>query len=130
MKVLKMHSGLISIRTTELNGFELFQVSSFPNIAFSKFTSQPFLDQSVFLLIFFNKPILLWISVCWAAFFGHLFGKISYQSKCNEILKAEPNSLIGRSIRQRLGLPTLEPTDPQGGRLRWMYYTGCWLIGW
>ena len=60
MKVLKMHSGLISIRTTELNGFQLFQVSSIPNIAFSKFTSQPFLDQSVFLLIFFNKPILLW----------------------------------------------------------------------
>ena len=59
MKALKMHSGLISIRTTELNGFELFQVSSIPNIAFSKFTSQPFLDQSVFLLIFFNKPILL-----------------------------------------------------------------------
>ena len=39
MKAPKMHSGLISIRTTELNGFELFQVSSFPNIAFSKFTS-------------------------------------------------------------------------------------------
>jgi len=50
--------------------------------------------------------------VCWAAFFGNIFGKISYQSVCNEKLKADPNSLLGRSLRQRAGQPVLEPTDP------------------
>jgi len=51
--------------------------------------------------------------VCLAALGGHFLGKISYQSECREKFQADPNSLIGRKIRQSLGQPTLQPTDPQ-----------------
>jgi len=50
--------------------------------------------------------------VCWAAFFGNIFGKISYQTQCNEKLKADPNSILGRTIRRGKGEPLLTPTDP------------------
>lgn len=50
--------------------------------------------------------------VGWAVFFGNIFGKISYQSTCNEKLKADPNSILGRSLRQRAGQTVLDPTDP------------------
>jgi len=50
--------------------------------------------------------------VMWAAFFGNIIGKITYQGQCNNKLMADPNSLLGRSLRQRLGQTVLEPTDP------------------
>jgi len=51
--------------------------------------------------------------VAFAAYFGFLFGKISYNSVLHERLKADPNSLLGRSIRESEGLEVLEPTDPE-----------------
>jgi len=51
--------------------------------------------------------------VAFAAYFGFLFGKISYKSVLQEKLKADPNSLLGRSIRESEGLEVLEPTDPE-----------------
>jgi len=50
--------------------------------------------------------------VFWAGFFGNILGKISYQGICNEKLKADPNSLLGRSLRKRSGQVLLQPTDP------------------
>lgn len=51
--------------------------------------------------------------VVFAAYFGFLFGKISYKSILQERLKADPNSLLGRSLRESEGLEVLEPTDPE-----------------
>jgi len=51
--------------------------------------------------------------VAFAAYFGFIFGKISYKNVLQEKLKADPNSLLGRSIREAEGLEVLEPTDPE-----------------
>jgi len=50
--------------------------------------------------------------VVWAAFFGNIIGKISYQSRCNEKLISDPNSLLGRSLLIKRGLTPPPPTDP------------------
>jgi len=50
--------------------------------------------------------------VVWAAFFGNILGKISYQSRCNDKLTSDPNSLLGRSILERRGITPPPPTDP------------------
>merc|ERR1719187_1921149 len=47
-----------------------------------------------------------------AAFFGDMIGTISYLPNCQKKFMADPNSLIGRSLRQRTGQILLEPTDP------------------
>jgi len=36
--------------------------------------------------------------VVWAAVFGNILGKISYQSRCNDKLASDPNSQLGREI--------------------------------
>jgi len=51
--------------------------------------------------------------VAFAAYFGFVFGKMSYNNVLHERLKADPNSLLGRSIRESEGLEVLEPTDPE-----------------
>merc|ERR1719431_130507 len=47
-----------------------------------------------------------------AANIGLFIGRISYQSKLENKLMADPNSLLGRSLRQKQGQTLLEPTDP------------------
>jgi len=51
--------------------------------------------------------------VAFAAYFGFIFGKISYKGILQANLKADPNSLLGRSLRESEGLEVLEPTDPE-----------------
>merc|ERR1712183_1038301 len=59
-----------------------------------------------------SSQIRLPFKVLTAELFGDLIGEISYQSNYQKKLMADPNSLLGRDLRQRQGLTLLEPTDP------------------
>jgi hypothetical protein len=45
-----------------------------------------------------------------AAIIGYFLGKISYQSKCAEMMMRLPNSQLGEALRQRRMKGTLQET--------------------